>query len=157
MKRADQILKLLLEPGTVMTEKAIAEACETLPQNINASLGQLVKDGLLTRAKHSDGWRYQITEAGTDRTNEADFGQESRRGGARTPAAAGCTPLAIGIFTTGELHIEANGKKLVLSKPQATELVEFVCALPNRLFADASTSRPAASGIASFVHRMKDD
>lgn len=160
MKGADQILKLLAEhPDTLtsLTEKAIADACGTVPQNINAVLLQLVKDGMATRSKEELGWHYQVTDAGIARTQADDFGQEGRKAPATRPAAPDASPLSIGIFTTGELHVEANGKKLVLTKSQASELVEFVCALPNRLFATPTTAKAGGSAFPSMVHRLKDE
>lgn len=153
MKRADQILKLLADHGERMSAKKIAEACDTVPQNIGSVLQDLVSDGHLSKMiGNSNVVEYIVTQAGIARTKESDFGQEGRA--QRAPAVPATASLNMGVFTNGELHIEANGKKLTLTRAQAVELVEFVCALPNKLFAPPQ-ERPTLASLPSRVIRSE--
>ncbi|WP_136419943.1 hypothetical protein [Herbaspirillum sp. ST 5-3] len=154
MKRADQILKLLVDSGDAKTAKQIADACNTVPQNIGSVFAELCAAGLLTKAKNAAGDQvYEATDAGRIRVAEPGFGTEGRA----APRAAGVPamqPLNMGVFTNGELHIEANGKKLVLTKAQTNELVEFICSLPNKLFSDRQ-ERPTLASLPSRVIRSE--
>lgn len=153
MKRADQILKLLADRGERLSAKKIADACGTVHQNIGSVLQELVDaDYVLKVMGNGNVAEYSVTPAGIHRTTEPDFGSGTRA--ARTAGAPPVAPLNIGVFTNGELHIEANGKKLTLTRSQALELVEFVCSLPNKLFSPQQ-DRPTLASLPSRVIRAE--
>ncbi len=162
MKRADQILLLLQDAGKPLSAAEIATGCDTVVPNINNVLQSLVHSGHVGRENVNGSWLYTRTEG--DVADNAKAAVLSSMPLGPTPGAfrakASAAPversdMQFGVFTSGELHIEANGKKIVLSKTQASELIEFVCALPNKLFS-AAVPKPA-SPFASMVHRIADE
>jgi len=152
MKRTDQILQLLNGCKDGMTGSNIAVSLNTIQQNIGKVLNELADQKLVNTA----GERpvvYSITDAGRAHVQSPSFGTEERRPAAPSQKADSPSSVSIGVFTSGELHIEANGKRVVLTKTQAAEMVDFICALPNKIFSD----RPSMASLPSRVHRMSDD
>lgn len=154
MKRTDQILQELATDTVPLAASRIAGRMNTVQQNISKALAELVDRNLLS-ASNDRPATYLITDAGRDYVNGPDFGKEERT--LPSVSAAPAMPsLNMGIFTNGEMHIEANGKKVLLNRDQSKQLVEFVCDLPNKLFSTPA-ERPSLASLPSRTHRLADD
>lgn len=134
--------------------KEITDACGAPQSNISGALAGLAQAGFVEKTKNGSGVAYTITDAGIEETKAPGFGEDRR---ATPRAQVDSPPLNMGVFTNGELHIEANGKKLMLTRPQAVELVDFVCSLPNKLFSTGAPERPTLSSLPSRIHRVADE
>ncbi len=162
MNRRDQILQVLGETSESMTTAAIAKVLDTVEQNIHKVLRDLVTDRLVNQVGIKP-FTYLLSSAGRDYLSDPSFGQATRAHKAQPQAIDTQPTLKVGVFTSGELQIEVGGKRLSLSREQAADLVQFLDALPNRLFESppATPDRPspfAALGVApGRVHRLADE
>ncbi len=147
MNRRDQILQALSEASVAMKTADIATKLDTVEQNIHKVVRELADEGLVNQVGIKP-FTYLLSAAGRDRLGDPTFGQSAR---ARkvTEADAVNRVLKVGVFTSGELHIEAGGKRVLLSREQASELVQFLDALPNRLF-----ENPARPTMATLPSRL---
>lgn len=157
MNRRDQILQALAETTVALKTSEIAAKLGTVEQNIHKVVRELADGGLVNQVGIKP-FTYLLSASGRDCLAAPNFGQSKRT----KKADDDCSPeLKVGVFTTGELQIELGGKRLVLSRHQTTQLVQFFDALPNKLFEQAPAERTspfAALGVApARVHRLADD
>ncbi len=145
MNRRDQILQALAETTVALKTTEIAAKLGTVEQNIHKIVRELAEDGLVNQVGIKP-FTYLLSASGRDCLAAPNFGQSTRT----KKAHDDCSPkMKVGVFTTGELQIEVGGKRLLLSRDQTTNLVQFLDALPNRLFEDAS--RPTMATLPSRV------
>lgn len=162
MNRRDQILQTLADASTAMKTAEIAARLDTVEQNIHKVVRELAADGLVNQVSEKP-FTYLLSNAGRDWLASPSFGQTTRTPKAASEPSAAQPALKVGVFTSGELHIEAGGKRLLLSREQASDLVQFLDALPNRLFESAPVAKDCASPFAALgvaparVHRLADD
>ncbi len=159
MNRRDQVLQALSEASVAMKTADIATMLNTVEQNIHKVVRELADEGLVNQVGVKP-FTYLLSATGRDRLADPTFGQSARaRKSIETDEVN--RALKVGVFTSGELQIEVGGKRLVLSSKQASHLVEFLDALPHKLFVQRSHDRPspfAALGVGvGRVHRLADD
>ncbi len=161
MNRRDQILQALAETTVALKTTEIAAKLGTVEQNIHKVVRELAEDGLVHQVGIKP-FTYLLSPSGRDWLADPNFGQASRSKKSAVADDSDPPGLKVGVFTSGELQIEAAGKRLLLSRVQAAELVQFLDALPNRLFeGGAPAARPspfAALGVAATrTHRLADE
>lgn len=163
MNRRIQLLHILRDNGGEMETTEIARLADTVAQNIHKTLRGLVDEELIDLVGERP-LTYRINSAGqaflAQPTTISQTSTESRR--AATPIRRS-DAIKVGVFTSGEIQIEAGGKRVTLSRDQSAELVEFLDSLPGRIFEKAAkgtgerASPFAALGVQqSRVHRIAD-
>lgn len=163
MNRRIQIMHILRDNGGEMETTEIARLADTIAQNIHKTLRELVDDELIDQVGQKP-LTYRLNSAG-----QAWLGQPvtvSEQAGVSRRAAAHdlrSVAMKVGVFTTGEIQIETGGKRVILSRDQSAELVEFLDSLPGRIFErGAKTAGERASPFAALgvpqsrVHRIAD-
>lgn len=163
MNRRLQIMYILRDNGGEMDTTEIARLADTVAQNIHKILRGLVDEALIEQVGEKP-FTYRINEAGREwlahpEVTAAKLGQAAES----NAQPAGSREMKVGVFTTGEIQIEVGGRRVMLSRDQSAELVEFLDALPGKIFEkavklDAERASPfAALGVPqSRVHRIAD-
>ncbi len=150
MNRRDQVLQALSEASVAMKTADIATMLNTVEQNIHKVVRELADQGLVNQVGVKP-LTYLLSAAGRDRLADPEFGQ-SARARKTTETDEVNRALKVGVFTSGELQIEVGGKRVLLSRDQASELVQFLDALPNRLFEGGV--RPTMASLPSRVVKV---
>lgn len=148
MKTKDLIISELIG-GHKLTTKNLSDRLGKSPAGIHNQLMELVQACYVTEILTSPK-TYCITVDGENYAKSDEFGKTSPSKPSSQPAPEG---LSIGVFTTGELHISVGSKTLRLTKAQSAELVEFVCALPSKMFSDQP--RPTMASLPGRVVRSE--
>ncbi len=162
MNRRLQIMHILRDNGGTMKTGEIARIASTSGQNIHKVLLAMAEEGLIAQVGERP-LTYQINDAGRawlalPEVTAAKLKQLAHS----TTNLTGSREMKVGVFTTGEIQIEVGGKRVLLSRDQSADLVEFLDALPGKIF--EKTAKPAeranpfaALGVtASRVHRIAD-
>ncbi len=163
MNRRLQIMHILRDNGGTMKTAEIARIASTSEQNIHKVLRGMAEEGLIDQVGEKP-FTYQINDGGRAwLAQPAVTAAKLERTAESNAQPTGSREMKVGVFTTGEIQIEVGGKRVLLSRAQSADLVEFLDALPGKIFEKAAkpnaerASPFAALGVtASRVHRMAD-
>ena len=144
MKLHDRIIEeLASSPG--LTSRNLADRLGKSEATLHTPLKRMVDAGYVT-SSDSRPAVHSITDAGKKYLKSDEFGIDDA-----APPAQEAGDVSVGVFTSGEVHISANGKTVKLSKDQAKQVVDFICSLPSRLFNDEQ--RPTMASLPSRVFK----